>query len=127
MHSIATPLTRGEFRCVYSFATKFASFHRPQAFAIYDEYVDSVLWEYALQYRFSRFQRNQLRIYPEFSRSSTTLSPTLTSPALLARKLTCFYGYMARRGRANTAAAPRARVTNSMRSVLNAISDPSCG
>jgi hypothetical protein len=68
VHSIATPLTRGEFRCVYSFATKFASFHHPQAFAIYDEYVDSVLWEYALQHRFSRFQRNQLKIYPEFSR-----------------------------------------------------------
>jgi hypothetical protein len=33
----------------YSFATKYCSWHSPEAFPIYDRFVDELLWRYALQ------------------------------------------------------------------------------
>jgi hypothetical protein len=68
VHRIANPLEDEEFWRYYSFATKYCSFHRPQTFAIYDQYVERLLWEYAEKDRFSVFRRNQLVIYREFSR-----------------------------------------------------------
>jgi len=40
---IQTPLEDGKIYRCYSFATKYCSFHRPDAYPIYDSYVDRVL------------------------------------------------------------------------------------
>ena len=58
VHRIANPLEDEEFWRYYSFATKYCSFHRPRTFAIYDQYVERLLWEYAEKNRFSVFRRN---------------------------------------------------------------------
>ena len=52
----------------YSFATKFCSFHNPDAFPIYDSYVDAILWHYHNTEHFSEFYRNKLKDYPTFKR-----------------------------------------------------------
>ena len=48
----------------YSFATKYCAWHQPDAFAIYDRYVDNVLWTHQRNHTFDKFYRYQLRDYP---------------------------------------------------------------
>ena len=50
----------------YSFATKFCHFSNPDAFPIYDYYVDKMLRELRKRDHFCRFQNNDLRDYPKF-------------------------------------------------------------
>lgn len=50
----------------YSFATKFCHFSNPDAFPIYDYYVDKMLRELRKRDNFCRFQNNDLRDYPKF-------------------------------------------------------------
>ena len=50
----------------YSFATKYCSFHNPNAFPIYDSYVDRILRYYREHEEFSVFKNNDLKIYPKF-------------------------------------------------------------
>ena len=52
----------------YSFATKYCSFHVPDAFPIYDSYVDKILQHYRDQEGFSVFKNNDLKTYPHFKR-----------------------------------------------------------
>lgn len=52
----------------YSFATKYCSFHNPNAFPIYDSYVDKILQHYRNQEGFSSFKNNELKSYPNFKR-----------------------------------------------------------
>jgi len=63
-----TPIGDGKIRVYYSFATKYCSWHRPDAYQIYDSYVDWLLWEYRKQFAFQQFQRQQLGVYPDFVR-----------------------------------------------------------
>lgn len=50
----------------YSFATKYCSFHNPDAFPIYDSYVDKILQYYRDSEGFSSFQNKDLKHYPTF-------------------------------------------------------------
>ena len=52
----------------YSFATKFCSFSNPDAYPIYDKFVDMMLWELQNRDHFSSFNRKELRYYPTFVR-----------------------------------------------------------
>src|SRR5206468_1151652 len=47
----------------YSFATKYCAWHNPDAYPIYDSYVDNLLWGYKKQDQFDTFQRQALRQY----------------------------------------------------------------
>lgn len=50
----------------YSFATKYCSFHNPDAFPIYDSYVGKILQYYRDRERFSLFKNSELKNYPKF-------------------------------------------------------------
>ena len=52
----------------YSFATKYCSFHNPDAFPIYDSYVGKILQYYRNQEGFSDFKNSDLKSYPHFKR-----------------------------------------------------------
>ena len=52
----------------YSFASKYCSFHNPEAFPIYDSYVEKVLLHYRDANRFCDFKQEELKDYPTFKR-----------------------------------------------------------
>ncbi len=52
----------------YSFATKYCAWHNPEAYPIYDSFVDEVLWAYRKQDGFAKFQRQSLWQYANFKR-----------------------------------------------------------
>ncbi len=56
----------GRTRILYSFATKYCAWHRPDLFQIYDSYVDWLLWEYKRVFQFAQFRRVDLRDYRNF-------------------------------------------------------------
>lgn len=58
--------TNGKKKDHYSFATKYCSFHNPDAFPIYDSYVDKILQYYRNQEGFSVFKNSDLKNYPQF-------------------------------------------------------------
>lgn len=55
-------------RCFYSFATKYCSHHQPTQFAIFDSYVEKLLWEFQKRDKFSHFNLSDLKDYPTFMR-----------------------------------------------------------
>ncbi len=57
---------KGRPRRLYSFATKYCSWHAPERFPIYDSFVDRSLWLYRQQTGFSKLQRANLRHYALF-------------------------------------------------------------
>lgn len=67
VEDIALLKREGATRRHYSFATKYCSFSRPDAFHIYDTYVEWLLWEYQKQFRFGDFERAHLWTYPTFA------------------------------------------------------------
>lgn len=50
----------------YSFATKYASFHQPERYPIYDNLVERLLWSYERHFRFGDFSRDDLQDYPRY-------------------------------------------------------------
>lgn len=52
-----------EERVFYSFATKYCSHHQPKKFAIFDNYVEKVLWHFQKKDKFSSFKREDLKDY----------------------------------------------------------------
>ena len=52
-----------EDRVFYSFATKYCSHHQPKKFAIFDNYVEKVLWHFQKKDKFSSFKREDLKDY----------------------------------------------------------------
>lgn len=52
----------------YSFATKYCARHNPLAFAMYDSYVDTLLWNYQLQERFIENDFNRWDMWGNFPR-----------------------------------------------------------
>ncbi|MDO4697971.1 MAG: hypothetical protein Q4A60_04760 [Pasteurellaceae bacterium] len=56
----------GKKKRFYSFATKYCSHHNPQAFPIYDRFVDNLLWRFKQEYQFSSFKRDDLKNYEKF-------------------------------------------------------------
>ena len=55
-------------RYFYSFATKYCSHHQPEKYAIYDSYVEKLLWDFQKRDDFSEFNLSDLKKYPEFMR-----------------------------------------------------------
>ena len=56
----------GKTKRLYSFATKYCSWHVPDAYPIYDTFIEQLLWAYREQYGFAQFARTDLRDYPRF-------------------------------------------------------------
>jgi hypothetical protein len=71
---LAEHLIRGRVRNNFSFATKYAHWHRPDAYPIYDSFVKQQLLAYRRQDHFAAFRPAELRtprflpIYDEFRR-----------------------------------------------------------
>jgi hypothetical protein len=53
-------------RSVLSFATKYCSFHKPEAYPILDSYVEQVLVEYRRRDAFATFRSEEIRDYRTF-------------------------------------------------------------
>jgi hypothetical protein len=53
-------------RNFYSFASKYCSHHNPEAFPIYDSYVDKMLRHYRKVDKFNKFCNKDLKSYPKF-------------------------------------------------------------
>ena len=51
---------------LYSFATKYCSFHGQDNYPMYDSRVDETLWYFKNKYQFKKFTRPALRQYSEF-------------------------------------------------------------
>ena len=56
----------GKQKHFYSFATKYCSHHNPEAYPIYDSYVDDVLCHFRSKDRFDSFSSNDLKNYARF-------------------------------------------------------------
>ena len=56
----------GKQKHFYSFATKYCSHHNPEAYPIYDSYVDEVLCHFRSKDRFDSFSSNDLKNYARF-------------------------------------------------------------
>jgi len=63
---IAEVTIKDDVRNNYSFATKYCSWHNPEAYPIWDSYVDECLWAYKRQANFHDFKRQHLWDYPKF-------------------------------------------------------------
>lgn len=69
VEEIAKVTVREKVRRHYSFASKYCSFHRPEAYPIYDSFVEQQLWRYQQRDRFSHFSRPELfQSYSTFRR-----------------------------------------------------------
>ncbi len=66
VNEIATVTINGKTRRFYSFASKYCSWHAPDAYPIYDSYVERLIWAYAIQQRFDQFERADLQDYPKY-------------------------------------------------------------
>ena len=56
----------GKPRHIYSFATKYCSWHKPDAYPMYDGFVEQLIVSYQRLDGFARFNRNELRDYPRY-------------------------------------------------------------
>ena len=56
------------YKCFYSFATKYCSHHKPNIYPIYDSYVEKILWYFKKRDDFADFKRTDLKDYPTFKR-----------------------------------------------------------
>ena len=56
-------------RRFYSFATKYCSHHQPQKYAIYDSYVEKILWDFQNRDKFSDFKLPDLKDYTNYMRA----------------------------------------------------------
>ena len=54
------------YKCFYSFATKYCSHHKPNIYPIYDSYVEKILWYFKKRDDFADFKRTDLKDYPTF-------------------------------------------------------------
>ena len=58
---------QGKTRRLYSFASKYCSWHRPETYPILDSQVKDVLWKYEKRDGLCRFKRSELDTYGGFS------------------------------------------------------------
>lgn len=66
VNDIASVSNGGKVRNFYSFASKYCSHHKPDAFPIYDSYVDKMIRHYRKVDKFSKFENTDLKQYPKF-------------------------------------------------------------
>lgn len=57
---------QGKTKDFYSFSSKYCANHNPEAFPIYDSFVEKVLWYFQQKDKFSQFKRADLKIYAKF-------------------------------------------------------------
>lgn len=57
---------KGKSKYFYSFATKYCSHHEPDAFPIWDSFVDQMLRHYRKTDKFEKFRNAELKDYPRF-------------------------------------------------------------
>lgn len=67
--AIAQITINGKAKYLYSFATKFCAHHNDKDFAIYDSYVEKMLWHFQTRDRFGNFVRDDLRDYVAFKKA----------------------------------------------------------
>ena len=67
--AIAHITINGKAKYLYSFATKFCAHHNDKDFAIYDSYVEKMLWHFQKCDRFGDFVRDDLRDYVAFKKA----------------------------------------------------------
>jgi hypothetical protein len=68
VNQIAVIKVKGKTRRNYSFASKYCSWHMPEAYPIFDSFVNAVIWKYQQVDRFSNFRRYDLHDYPTYKR-----------------------------------------------------------
>lgn len=66
VNEIAPTEIRGKVRRNYSFASKYCSWHQPDAYPMYDSYVEQLIWAYQKADRFSVFKRCDLQDYTHY-------------------------------------------------------------
>jgi hypothetical protein len=66
VNQIALVKIRGKTRRNYSFASKYCSWHVPDAYPIYDSFVERLIWEYEKRDRFAQLRRTDLQDYPRY-------------------------------------------------------------
>lgn len=67
--AIAQITINGKAKYLYSFATKFCSHHNDKDYAIYDSYVEKMLWHFQKRDKFSDFVKEDLRDYAKFKKA----------------------------------------------------------
>lgn len=73
VNDIAKVNIKGKSKNFYSFATKYCSHHEPDAYPIYDSFVDTMLRYYRNEDAFEKFRNAELRDYPRFIEIITSL------------------------------------------------------
>ena len=68
VRDIANVRLGGKQRTLLSFSTKYAGWHQPDLYQLFDSYVEYMLWRYQQSFAFSKFKRYELRDYPRFLR-----------------------------------------------------------
>jgi hypothetical protein len=66
VNEIAKVTMNGKTRNFYSFASKYCSHHAPDAFPIYDSFVEKMLKHYRKTDEFEKFRNDELKNYPRF-------------------------------------------------------------
>lgn len=66
VNEIAPITIRGKTRRNYCFASKYCSWHAPDAYPIYDSFVERLIWAYQKVDRFAKFKRKDLQDYPRY-------------------------------------------------------------
>ncbi len=63
---IAPVTISGKTRNFYSFSSKYCSHHKPEAFPIYDSYVEKMLMHFKKKDRYASFKKDDLKNYSQF-------------------------------------------------------------
>lgn len=66
VNALSSVVIGGKPRSCYSFATKYCSHHNPQAFPIFDSFVQKMLTHFRRKHQLISFKNNDLRDYPKF-------------------------------------------------------------
>jgi hypothetical protein len=84
---IAPVTIKGKTRNFYSFASKYCSHHKPEAFPIYDSYVDKMLMHFKKKDKFSSFKKDDLKKYDEFLKAIKTFKKFYNLEAFSLRQI----------------------------------------
>lgn len=66
VNSLSVVTIGGKRRSCYSFATKYCSHHNPEAFPIFDSFVQKMLTHFRRKDKFASFKNDELKDYPKF-------------------------------------------------------------